>query len=61
MLPRVGAFEVSTVYDNVDILLFSKIKSRMWPHISALTKRLKEFAEDAKDSNGAALKVMYQT
>lgn len=32
MLPRLWAFEVSTVYDGCDILFFSKQMARVWPH-----------------------------
>ena len=31
ILPRLGAFEVSTVIDNTAILFFSKLKSQIWP------------------------------
>ena len=45
MLPRSGAFEVSTVLeqekqDSVDILLFSKMIAQMWPHCGGLAKKL---------------------
>lgn len=50
MLPRMGAFEVSTVYENrehkQEILFYSKMMSSMWPHATALAKRIKAFAED---------------
>ena len=59
MLPRLGAFEVSTVYDNVDILLYSKMMSSMWPHATSLVERVQAFADEAKNSNGAALKAKY--
>ena len=48
ILPRIGAFEVSTVQDNTDILFYSKMMSTMWPHASSLVKRLAEFADTFK-------------
>ena len=61
VLPRMGAFEISTVFDNVDILFFSKIMSRMWPDAAAVCDRLKAFAADTRTMNGAQLKAKYQT
>ena len=55
MLPRLGAFEVSTVHDNADILFYSKMMSSMWPNASALAKRIKEFADETKTLKGAEL------
>ena len=53
IMPRLWAFEISTVIDNHDILFFSKIMSKMWPHAGAVVKRLVNFAEDSKTMNGA--------
>ena len=61
IMPRLWAFELSTVIDNHDILFFSKIMSKMWPHAGAVVKRLINFAADAKTMNGAQLKAKYQT
>ena len=47
-IPRIGAFEISTVYDNVDILFFSKMTSRMWPSISSVASKIIKFAEEAR-------------
>ena len=52
IMPRIWAFEISTVIDNHDILFFSKIMSRMWPHAGAVVKRLINFADDSKTMNG---------
>ena len=48
ILPRIGAFEISTVIDNVDILFYSKMMSTMWPHVPSVAKRIKEAMDDAK-------------
>ena len=40
MLPRLGAFEISTVYKGVDILFYSKMMSNMWPHVPSVAQRL---------------------
>ena len=56
VLPRIGAFEVSTVIDNVDILFYSKQMSTMWPHASSLAKRIALFADEAGKTATAGLK-----
>ena len=61
ILPRIGAFEVSTVHDNVDILFYSKMMSTMWPHGPSLTTRIKAFVDDLGKTNTAALKEKFQT
>ena len=48
ILPRVWAFEISTVIDGVDILFFSKMMSRMWPSAGAVAGRIANFANDSK-------------
>ena len=59
MTPRMWAFEISTVHNNVDILFFSKIKSKMWPDAGAVVRRLKNFIEDSKTMKGRKLKKKY--
>ena len=44
--PRLGAFEVSTVINNQDILFYSKFKSQLWPHNTNLAKLIKRFWGD---------------
>ena len=63
MIPRIGAFEVSTVWDGTAILLYSKMASTMWPHVGSLCQRISEYAEEARNGRlgGAALKEKYQT
>ena len=61
ILPRIGSFEISTVFDNVDILIYSKMMSSMWPHVPSVSDRLKAFAEDAKTMKADQLKAKYQT
>ena len=61
ILPRMWAFEISTVIENVDILFFSKLMSRMWPNVSAVTDRIKNFAADSKTMNGVELRAKYYT
>ena len=47
MIPRIGAFEVSTVAAhggvNDSILLYSKMIGGMWPHWNALANRAEEY------------------
>ena len=59
--PRLGAFEISTVWDNEDILFFSKKMSNCWPNPKCVAARLKEFAADTKVMSGRELKIKYQT
>ena len=40
IMPRLWAFEISTVIDDYDILFFSKIMSRTWPHTGSIVKCL---------------------
>ena len=61
ILPRIGAFEVSTVIDNVDILFYSKMMSTMWPHGPSLATRIKSYAADVGSTAASALKEKYQT
>ena len=46
ILPRLGAFEVSTVVDNVDILFYSKQMTLLWPHAKSLSNKIIAFEED---------------
>ena len=48
VLPRLGAFEISTVYDNTDILFFSKQMSSLWPDVPSVAARLKSFVDNTK-------------
>ena len=59
IVPRIWAFEISTVIDNTDILFFSKIMSKMWPDAGAVVARLKSFAADSKSMSGVELKAKY--
>ena len=61
ILPRLGAFEVSTVCQDNDILFYSKQMSTMWPNPAALAKRVHEFMEDSKRMTGPLLKHKYMT
>ena len=61
IIPRIWAFEISTVIDNTDILFFSKIMSKMWPDAGAVVARLKNFVNDADTMSGPDLKAKYQT
>ena len=62
-IPRLWAFEVSTVVEGkYDILLYSKMMSRMWPDASMLARKVKAFADDKRNGmSGAALKTKYYT
>ena len=53
IIPRIWAFEISTVIDNTDILFFSKLMSKMWPDAGAVVHRLKNFAADSRTMSGA--------
>lgn len=61
ILPRIGAFEVSTVENNVDILFYSKQMSTMWPHAPALAKRIGEAMSELKNSDPQSVKSKWQT
>jgi hypothetical protein len=41
ILPRIGAFEISTVINGVDILFYSKQMSTMWPFAPSVASRIK--------------------
>jgi len=60
-VPRIGAFEVSTVINGTDILIYSKMMSSMWPHVRALTVRCKELIDNKDSTATAALKDKFQT
>lgn len=61
ILPRIGAFEISTVINNVDILFYSKQMSTMWPHVPSVAKRIKEAMDDAKSTPAPQLREKWQT
>ena len=61
MLPRLGAFEVSTVINGQDILLYSKLMSSMWPHARALATRCKELVDQIGTAAPQDLKTKYTT
>ena len=61
ILPRIGAFEISTVIDNVDILLYSKMMSLMWPHVPSVVGRIQQFDNDAISLRADALRAKYYT
>ena len=52
MIPRLGAFEVSTVIPNegslTDILFFSKLLSSLWPHTRTVSTKLATYFDDMK-------------
>ena len=60
-LPRHWAFEVSTVINNADILLYSKLMSRMWPDASLLAKRVSACMSDSKSMDANSLREKYYT
>jgi len=59
ILPRIGAFDISTVHENTDILFYSKQMSTMWPHIPSVANQIKQFATDCKSMSAEALKTKY--
>ncbi len=61
ILPRIGAFEVSTVTNNTDCLLYSKMMSTMWPLAPALAARVKEYVDCSQTMEPAALREKFQT
>ena len=66
MLPRIGAFEVSTVLDpqakQGDILFFSKLMSSCWPHVPSLATRVaKSFQEYKEGENPNAIREQFNT
>ena len=61
ILPRCGAFEISTVINNVDILFYSKQMSSMWPSASLVAKRIAAAMEDSKKMDANALREKYYT
>ena len=57
MIPRMGAFEVSTVAERGSggseaVLLFSKLIGGLWPHVGDLAKRMATFCgENSKEES----------
>ena len=45
-MPRLGAFEVSTVWKGVDTLIYSKLLVKMWPSTAALGVKVGNYQED---------------
>ena len=52
MIPRLGAFEVSTVnsdgYKLIDILFFSKLLASLWPHTRTVATKVTGYFEELK-------------
>ena len=62
MLPRLGAFEISTVIDDAAILFFSKLQSQIWPLAPAVAERVMNcVVEWEEGSSGAELRSKYFT
>jgi hypothetical protein len=61
ILPRIGAFEISTVINDIDILFYSKQMSTMWPHAPSVADRIKAAVDDSTAMATSALKEKYQT
>ena len=61
MIPRLGAFEVSTVIGNegslTDILFFSKLLSSLWPHTRTVAGKVANFFDDMKDGFMSAVEI----
>ena len=57
IVPRLGAFEISTVFTSAanratDILIFSKILSHLWPHEKTVTNKLDKYLEELRSNAG---------
>ena len=53
MLPRLGAFEISTVFRNkrgrtTDILFYSKVLSHLFPNIKSVTSKVDKYFDSIK-------------
>lgn len=59
ILPRLGAFEVSTVHKGHSILFFSKLMTRMWPDPATMTNRINQFKQDSQQEEAAVLQEKY--
>lgn len=60
ILPRLGAFEVTTVIENCDIVLYSKLSSSLWPDLKAFTRKMTSMGEEMKQkATGAQLKAKF--
>ena len=46
VMPRLGSFEVSTVWKGVDTLIYSKLLVKMWPSTAALGAKVGSYQED---------------
>ena len=61
-IARPWSFEVSTVVDDVHILVYSKIMWRQWPHYNLLSQRIKSLIDDREAGmSGGDLAHKYQT
>ena len=70
MIPRMWAFEVSTVIIDEktiggkkvpikkDILLYSKLMCRTWPHCSSLAKRIARMYDEYEQADGDSIPVL---
>ena len=45
IMPRLGAFEITTMEKNTHLLLFSKLKSLVWPDYRLFSSTVKRFAK----------------
>jgi len=60
LYPRGGAFEVSTVHEmknmKTEMLFYSKIKGKMWPHIGNMAEKIARYWENIqRGANSRAL------
>ena len=51
VVPRLYAFEVSTVNKGMGILLYSKLATSIWPLCSSLGKKIGRYNDAIKDGN----------
>ena len=63
MIPRLGAFEVTTVFSDgkqqTPTLLFSKLESQMFPHIGDTGKRIGKYFAELTQENAASVSKNY--
>ena len=55
IMPRLGAFEITTMEKNTHLLLFSKLKSLVWPDYRLFSSTVKRFAKQKENLETAEL------
>ena len=61
ILPRLGAFEVTTVRKGTAILLYSKLRSNCWPDFNLFARKMQKFtSRESENLDGITLRLKFE-